>query len=122
MIVGQVTADREAVIRVALRKKRGGRRTVTVVIDTGFDGWLTLPEEVVEELSLAWSHRSRAQLADGSEIYFDVYVGVVIWNGQPLRVLVDSANVEPLLGMSLLEGHQMTMEIREGGRVAIRPL
>ena len=81
-----------------------------------------MPEAVIAELSLTWSHRSRAELADGSEVVFDVYRGTVVWDGRSVRVLVDSANVEPLVGMALLEGHKMSMEIREGGRVSISAL
>ena len=43
MIVGIVNAEREAVISIEVRGSNGQRRTILAVIDTGFDGSLTLP-------------------------------------------------------------------------------
>ena len=51
MITGTVTAYREAIIRLNVRGPGGGEKTVEAVIDTGFDGVLTLPTSVVAALS-----------------------------------------------------------------------
>lgn len=120
MIEGVVTADREAVVRLAVRGPAGQILEVEAVIDTGFDGWLTLPPAVIAELGLPWRRRGRAMLADGSESLFDIHEGMVDWDGRPRRVAVDAADMVPLLGMMLLDGHDLNIEVRPGGRVEIR--
>ncbi len=78
--------------------------------------------EIIKNLGLEWAHQSRAELADGTEINFNVYRGFVLGGDRIARILVDSADVEPLVGMSLLEGYELNVQVREGGSVNIRPL
>ncbi len=61
-----------------------------MVIDTGFDGMLTLPSSVIVALGLPWRSRGRAILADGTESIYDIHEGSVLWEGMPRRVLVDA--------------------------------
>lgn len=118
MIVGAVNHFREAVIRVVVRGP-SGQSEVDGIVDTGFDGALSLSPRLVSTLGLPFRSRGRAVLADGNEIIFDIYEAVVVWNGKPLRVPVDEADTDPLVGMGLLYGHELTIEVVAGGRVAI---
>ena len=88
-------------------------------IDTGFDGWLSLPPDLITQLGLSWKRRGRAILGDGSECIFNVYEAVVIWDGDPLTIPVDEADSDPLIGMSLMEGYQLTVQVFEGGLVEL---
>lgn len=122
MITGIVTDDREAVISLTLRGPDGKERELEAVIDTGFDGSLTVPPEVIAALELPLRRRGRALLADGSTTVFDIYEATALWDGTPRRVSVDEVDVTPLLGMSLLYGYELTVQVVEGGRVALNPL
>ena len=51
MIEGQVTTNREAIVQVTVRGPTGDELEIDAVVDTGFDGWLTLPAELVKRLS-----------------------------------------------------------------------
>jgi len=53
MIRGAVNADREATIRLSVRGPSGQEREVDADIDTGFDGWLSLPPSLIADLGLA---------------------------------------------------------------------
>ena len=88
-------------------------------IDTGFDGWLSLPPDLITQLGLSWKRRGRAILGDGSECIFNVYEAVVIWDGDPLTIPIDEADSDPLIGMSLMEGYQLTVKVFEGGLVEL---
>jgi predicted aspartyl protease len=77
---------------------------------------------LVSHLGLRWRRRVRALLADGSESVFDIYEATVIWDGHPRRVPVDEADTAPLVGMSLLEAYELTVQVRPGGNVTIRVL
>lgn len=122
MISGRVSATREAIISVIVHDAEGGTREVEAIIDTGFDGSLSLPPDVVADMKLPWRRRGQALLADGSTTVFDIYEAVLDWDGKLRRVAVDEANTEPLVGMELLDGFAVTLEVRPGGTVTIQQL
>jgi clan AA aspartic protease len=122
MIIGAVNADREAVIRLTVRGPTGQGRRVEAVIDTGFDGWLSLPPALIARLRLPWRRRGLALLADGSESIFDVYEATVLWDRRRRRVPIDEVEAAPLVGMALLEGYELNAQVRAGGKVTIKPL
>ena len=122
MITGFVTGRREATIRLKVRGPTGQDQEIDAIIDTGFDGWLSLPSSNIAHLGLPWRQRGRALLADGSESVFDIYEATVDWDGQPRRIPVDEAETVPLVGMSLLEGYELVIEVQRGGKVSVRPL
>ncbi len=114
-----MNADYEAVVTLTLRAPAGQTREIEAVIDTGFNGYLTVPPALVEELRLPFRTHSRATLADGSEIDFDVYNAIVMWNGEARFVEADEADTTPLVGMALLEAHTLHVEVADGGHVVI---
>jgi len=121
MMQGRVNQRCEAVISVAVR---GGGTTTSVdaVIDTGFNGFLSLPIAIIAELDLPWIYRDRATLGDGSETLFDVYDAEIIWNGQYREIEVNAAETEPLLGMRMLKGYRLQVDAIESGLVVIELL
>jgi clan AA aspartic protease len=122
MITGVVTADREALIRLEVQGPAGQVEDVDAVIDTAFEGWLSLPPALIARLGLVWRRRGRALLADGTDSIFDIYEGTAIWDGQPRRIAVDEADLMPLVCMALLEGFELTIQVRSSGQVIIRAL
>lgn len=122
MITGAVNPNREAIIRLAIAGPRGQQQEIEAIIDTGFTGFLTLPPAVVAALGLSWLSRQPGILADGSVDIFDVYVGSVLWDGQPRVVEVEVADTEPLVGMSLLAQHSLHIDVTNGGVVTITAL
>ena len=121
MITGVVKSD-EGRIRLRLKGLRGRRQEVEAVIDTGYTASLTLPPAIVAALGLRWRSMDRFTLADGSECLFDVYVAKVDWDGKVRTIPVDEADADPLVGMRLLRGHELKMQIRSRGRVTIKRL
>ena len=120
MITGTVTPDREAVLRLAIRDAGGQEHEQTVIIDTGYNGWLTLPPNLVASLGLRWQRFGRALLADGSEIVFNIYEAIILWDGQPLTISVDEVDAAPLLGMALMYGYELIVQNVDGGTVTLR--
>ncbi len=119
MIEGRVSAAYEAVVRLTIQGPAGAAREIEAVIDTGFNGFLTLPPEVVEELSLPLEGIGRATLGDGSETTFPFYDVGVLWDGQMRYGLADAAATTPLVGMSLLRGYELHIAVEPGGRVVV---
>jgi clan AA aspartic protease len=122
MISGVVTSDRQAVIHLTVRGPTGQEQEIEAIIDTGFDGCLSLPSSVIVFLSLAWRQRGRALLADGRESVFDIYEGTVLWDGRVRRIPVHEAETVPLVGMSLLEGYELVVQVQRGGNVTVKAL
>lgn len=121
MITGVVKRD-EAIVLLQVRGRRGHTREIEAVIDTGFTAWLTLPHALVAALGLHWHSFGRGTLADGSETFFDIYEAAVEWDGRLRRIRVQVFNADPLVGMSLLRGCELKMQIRSRGRVSIKRL
>jgi clan AA aspartic protease len=119
MIIGIVNMDFEPIITLSICSHDGKVYPQDVIVDTGFNGWLSLPPDLITKLNLKWKRRGRAILGDGSECVFDVYEAVLVWDGNMLTIPIDEADSEPLLGMSLMEGYQLVVEVFEGGRVEI---
>jgi clan AA aspartic protease len=121
MITGAVESD-EARIHLTVRGRRGREQEVEAVIDSGYTGALTLPPALIAILGLRWRSVERATLADGSTCVFQVYVGKLFWDGKVRNILVDEADADPLVGMRLLRGHELKMQIRAHGKVTIKRL
>jgi clan AA aspartic protease len=121
MIEGRVNVDLEAVVRLDVLAATGHAEPIDVVLDTGFNGSLTLPPKLISALQLKWRTRSLVVLANGATDACDVYSATVTWNGEPRNILVESADTEPLIGMALLKGFDVQIQVRSGGRVRIKP-
>ena len=119
MITGIVSLNREAVVRLKVHAANGQEQEVEAVIDTGFTGQFTLPPTLIAGLGLTWLTQGQAIMANGQIETFDVYAAGILWDGQPIRVMAEEADTEPLIGMSLLYGYKMTMETVDGGPVTI---
>jgi len=73
-------------------------------------------------LQLRFAGHRRGTLADGSVIRLDVYLASVVWQGRRKDVLISQAAGTPLVGMSLLDGNRLTMDVVNGGDVTIEEL
>jgi clan AA aspartic protease len=122
MIRGSVGDDLDATIQLAVGGPYGRRPTVTAVIDTGFSGYLTLPPSIVQELALPWTAGGQALLADGSTTVFDVHIAIVQWYGADRRIEIETADTDPLVGVRLLHGYQLVIDVMTGGAMTISPL
>ena len=122
MIVGIVNSDHEAVVRFPLLVAQEQEYEIEAVIDTGFSGSLTLTPIIIQLLALPFRSRGSAILADGSEAQFDIYAATILWDGIARNILIEAADTDPLIGMSLLYGFQITICAVDGGRVAVERL
>ena len=74
---------------------------------------------LVTELGLSFAYVGRALLANDDEVTFDVYDVTVLWDGQPRQIKADATGSTPLVGMLLLDRHNLNIEVERGGLVAI---
>ena len=122
MISGVVNSDLEATVRLRLRGPGGQEQEIDAVIDTGFNGFLTVSPALVRQLSLTHLGQSRALLANGQEELLDLYEITLLWDGQWRTVEADAADTDALVGMSLLYRYSVYVEAVEGGQVRLEAL
>jgi hypothetical protein len=73
-------------------------------------------------LNLRLYSREEGTLGNGSTCIFDVYSGLVIWDGEYRYIDINAAETDPLVGMSLLYGYRIQLDEIEGGIVVIQSL
>ena len=120
MIEGSVNAAHEAVVTLSLQSSEGRTLDIEAVIDTGYTGTVTLPTAVVADLELSFSHMGWAFLENDEVVSFDVHDVSVLWDGHLRHVKADATGSTPLVGMLLLDGHNLSIEVESGGSVFIQ--
>ena len=119
MITGKITSNREAVIELEIIGLNQKREKVEGVIDTGFNGYLTLPGGLINYLKLHLAGSRHVTLGDGNVVVLDMYFAKVLWHGQEKEVLALQADGGALIGMSLLYGNRVMLEVINDGDVTI---
>ena len=118
MITGTVTERLDLLVTIEVSDSAGGLRPIEVVLDTGFDGDLALPSNVISDLELSYIGTVDVRLATGKKVKAPTYEGVVSWHGRQRNVIVIEAG-DGLLGMALILGSKLTVDARIGGEVLI---
>jgi clan AA aspartic protease len=122
MMLGVVSNNCEATIKVAVGRTDLPKITVDAIIDTGFTSFLSLPLSIITDLGLPWHYRDVGTLGNGSAVVFEIYKAAVIWDGQNQIIDVAASDTDPLVGMGLLYGFKLQIEAVEGGTVTIEAL
>lgn len=119
MMTGKVTFNREAIIELKIIGSNREQETVEAIIDTGFNGDLTLLSDLIYRLKFQPVGNRHVTLGDGS---LDMYLRKVLWHGQEREVLVLKSEGDSLVGMSLLYGNRVILEVVNDGDVRIDSL
>lgn len=122
MITGRVSRDREAIIELEILGTRQEPTAVQAVIETGYDGDVSLPVELIWQLGLSPAGFRRGMLADGSTVVLSAFLGTLMWYGRQRDVLVAQVDDAPLVGMGLLHGSRLLIDVIPDGTVSIEAL
>lgn len=117
MMTGTVLDNRAYV--TLLLSGLGGQGNVEFALDTGFTGVTTLPPAVCKALALPLARYQPSFLADSSSILLEVYIATLQWDGEERDVEVLALEGAPLIGMTLLKGYEVRMQVMDGGLVTI---
>ena len=106
--------------RIALRVSgETGSEIVDFIIDTGFDGDITLPISVLTQIGASESHIERRKLASGPAFDCRIFAATVELNNEDRQmeaVLLDGA---PLFGTQPMLGGSLHVELIEGAEVVV---
>jgi len=120
-MTGQVTADLEAMVPLRLLGPDRRARELTALIDTGFNGYLTAPGGFIEALALPLCGHTEVELGDGQLVSFPTFEALVEWFGQKREITVLASAGGFMVGMSLLRGCRLSMDIEPEGLVDVVP-
>ncbi|MCG8583780.1 MAG: clan AA aspartic protease [Pirellulales bacterium] len=112
----------EARIELTIAGHNNESVSLACVIDTGFTGSLTLSQTIIHELDLPLVGKRQVMLGDGSIANLSVYNAKVMWHGSWKNVLVLGVDGDTLLGISLLMGSRIALDVIDGGLVSIDPI
>ncbi len=121
MISGTIQG-REAFVQVLVVDRANIERPLDAVVDTGFTGYLALPQPVIRQLGLTSDGEGHITLADGSALLHDIYRTAVVWHTQRRVIPIIGMGDKPLIGMRLLTGSRVILDVVDGGPVTIEPL
>ncbi len=121
-MTGRVNGDLQAWLTVEIVTPGGQPRPIEVALDTGFNGQIALPAITIQRLELSEESSRLAITATGDRVRLTTYYSTMMWHGEPRIIEVVEADSEPLLGMELLLGNRVTLDVLEGGPVTIYPL
>lgn len=121
MITG-IVERYHALVRLTVRGREGREGEAEFVLDTGFTGFLTLPPSVCGALELRYLRPMPATLAGGNPVIVEVYEAVVLWDGEERDVEVLAMENTPLLGMLMLDGSDVRLQVTDGGLITIEAL
>ena len=94
-------------------------RAVEAVVDTGFDGDLAVPPELVPEWAAPATYQPW-RTAFGTEHEVAVYAGVVrLGDLDPLPARIAALGAEPILGRGVIDRYRVVFD--HGERVVVEP-
>ncbi len=107
MLQGRLQEDGQAIVELEVVCRDESSRTVPAVIDTGFNGQVSLSRQMVSklDLSLIYEGTIEVELAGGNVIEENIYSGTVRFDGQEVvaEILLTGA-ADNFIGTGLLTG------------------
>ena len=109
-VTGYVDRLRQPRIKLTVKGNRQSAR-IEPVVDTGFNGALSLPVAIAIPLGLELYGRIPVELADGLMKNELVFLGSVIWRGQErlIKIFLTESKAA-LIGSGLLQGQKLDID------------
>ncbi len=110
MLRGRVNEYGEPLVVITLDLGHKRQRQ-TAIIDTGFNGYLSVPKPVIQQSDWQWLGFEDYELASGAVVREQVYRGRIIFDQKRLEVYVvatDSADI--LIGTRLLQSKRLLID------------
>ena len=117
---GRLASDHTPYVTIEVPDAGVGRE---FVVDTGFNGFLYLPEDKIADWNLLFITSAPMVLANQSVVIADVFEATVVWFSVQHRVpvIAGPSDCDSLVGMELLEGCRIDLD-RMHGEVRIDQL
>ena len=111
---GLFNINNEAMLRLVLDSDQQPQH-VDAVIDTRFEGYLGLPQDVIQQLGLLpLSSESISSSCNAA------YQAQILWDNEPRLIEVEVVEGEPVAGMALLQGYSLQIQVMPHGLVMVQ--
>jgi clan AA aspartic protease len=121
-VINGIVIGRQPQLKVVLRIADYPDLEIGCVIDTGFEGALTLPISAVEKLQLPVVARINANLANDENVVTSVHRATIVWDGAEIEVPVLAIGRRPLIGTLLLNNYNLNIDFCDGGILSVETL
>lgn len=122
MITGKIVNNQEATIELEVVGVDRLEK-IEAIIDTGFTGELMLSGDLIDRLEIPRvGELPITLLGDGSEVYVSLYLTIVVWHSEKRIVQILRTDGNSLVGMSLLFGNRLILDVVTDGEVSIEIL
>ncbi len=121
MITGKIVNNQEATIELEVVGVDRLEK-IEAIIDTGFTGELMLSGDLIDRLEIPRVGELPITLGDGSEVYVSLYLTIVVWHSEKRIVQTLRTDGNSLVGMSLLFGNRLILDVVTDGEVSIEIL
>jgi len=121
MIYGRL-AGGKATVPVIFRLPEQADFSLNFVIDTGFNGYLTLPPQAVNAMNLPPRANTPATLADGSQVLFSIHLATIVWDNVEKIVPILASGNKPLLGTAMMKGYHLEIDFEDNGLVSLEKI
>ena len=115
MRIGEVTPNKEAIVKLVVRGPGGQEQEIAAVLDTGYTEYLTLTPTAIAAIGLQYQYSLPMYLADGTSISVRAFGGIVLWLGAERSIPIQETDGDALLGFSLLYGSRLLIDVIDGG-------
>ena len=113
MIIGFVNESDEPVIEVKLDLGKE-KRAVNAVIDTGFNGYISVPKKLIDESDWDFLGIEEYELASGELMRERVFLGRIEIGTEKLVAFILSSNSsDALIGTKLLKNRVLTINFAD---------
>lgn len=118
---GLVNVNYEAVLRLAIASQ-GQTHHIDAAINTGYRGFLSLPPHIVNHLALPYLGETQDIFSHDAQFSAPTYQAKILWDSRYREVPVHQINTSPFVGISLLKGYNLQLQIIENGIVFLNTI
>jgi clan AA aspartic protease len=114
MVLKGIVNDREEpVVNLHLISSNGHAHFYPVIIDTGFNGNLSVPEKLAKRYGWPWIGNESYEIATGDVVEQKVFLGEIRWFGMQEQVYAVASHASDILmGTRLLRRYQLNINFR----------
>jgi len=113
MIEGIVNDLNEPIVDLDIEISDKVLRKTEGIVDTGFNGYISIPATLVEESNWHFLGTEEYELANGDVVEEKVYLGKVIFDGEETLVFsLSNRSQDTLIGTKLLRGRILIVDFK----------
>ena len=114
MIEGIVNNYDEPIIKLDIILSNITSKTITAIIDTGFNGYISIPATFIEQSDWDFIGTEEYELANGEIVEEKVYIGKIFFDGDELQVFsLTNRSKDVLIGTKILKNKILKVDFKD---------